>query len=113
MQADRNLVRLGHRRQPPRHVHGRRGRHHRGAERARHLEAAIELRVGEARVHVVAVGVDGDARGVELFPRVAEVIERGLEPPLAQILARLDRFRRGRSAPGAPSALGELRLDLG
>ena len=39
-----------------------------GAERLGDLEPAIDLRVGEARVHVVVVGVDGDAGGVELLP---------------------------------------------
>ena len=75
------------------------------------FEPAVELGVGEARVHVVTVGVNRDAGGVELPADVPEVIERGLEPPRAKILARLHRLGR-RRRPTLAAARRELRLEM-
>ena len=82
------------------------------AQRLRHLESAVDLGVGEARVRTVVVRVDRNAGGIELFLDGAEMIERPFDAPFAKVLARL-LCLRGRTAAAGPTSAGiELRLGL-
>ena len=110
--GNHHLVLLGDRRNPLRDVERRRRRDDLGAEGFRHLEAAVDLGVGEARVRAVVVRVNDDAGRVEFLPDVAEVIERRLEPPLPRVFARFHRLGRRRIAAPASRAGGKLRLHL-
>src|ERR1700724_324431 len=76
-----------------------------GAERLRHLEATVDLLIGHIRAEAVVVRVDDDAGRVELLLDGAEMIERRVDAPRPQVLARsltglLDLRRDRRAGAG-------------
>ena len=79
----------------------------RDAERLRHLEAAVDLFVGVIVAETVIVGLELDARAVELFADRGEMIKRGGQPPLPLLLAGLGASR-GRLRPRLDVAGKEL-----
>src|SRR5436190_5411329 len=110
--GDDHAVLPGERRHSLRRFEIRRRRDDLSAERLRHLEAAVDLGIGVLPVRAVVVGVHLDAGLPEPVSDCAKVIEGRFEPPLPQVLARLDGLRRRRiTAPSARAAV-ELRLDL-
>src|SRR5581483_5212599 len=70
-------------------AHGRRSSDEFDAERLRHLEAALDLFIREAVTEAVVVGLQLDARRVELLANVFEVIERNGQAPLARLFTLL------------------------
>src|SRR5580765_111235 len=89
---DSDLVFLGERRDALRDLDRGRRRDDVGPERFGLFEAAVDFRVSETGVRTVVPRVDDDASGLEFVPHRAEVIERRLDPPLAQLVSRGSRL---------------------
>jgi hypothetical protein len=84
--GDGDLVLVGIDRNPLCDADRRRGGDHLHPKRLGHLEATLDLLVGEAVVETVVVGLELHAGRVKLLLHRGEGIERRRQPPLADLI---------------------------
>jgi hypothetical protein len=85
---DHHAMLVGERRDLLRGFNGRRGGDDLRAEGLGNHEPAIDFLIAEPHIRAVVEGPDANAGGVELLADRLEVIERRLDAPAPQILAR-------------------------